>query len=63
MRILFCEHHKKLQRWHWVHFFDYEPISIEAEYKCSTCGKCAYLHLYGEDAEQYSEQHKDTQVK
>jgi len=48
-----CQHDIELTRWHWVHFPNYEPLSIEVEYKCSKCDKLDYLHLYKEKANQW----------
>ena len=42
---LFCRHTYGLTRWHWSHEFqDNEPMHIEAEYKCSKCGKLMYVY-------------------
>lgn len=48
-----CIHDMQLTRWHWVHFLDNEPASIESEYKCIECGKIEYLHLYDKEAKQW----------
>jgi hypothetical protein len=48
-----CNHDMALKRWHWVHFPNYEPLSVEAEYECSICGKIDYIHLYGKEAEEW----------
>ena len=37
-----------------VHFPDYEPLSVEVEYKCKDCGKIDYLHLYGKEADEWA---------
>ena len=51
---LFCAHRNvMLRRWHWVHYPDYEPRSVEIEYKCKDCGELIYEHLYGQDAESW----------
>lgn len=49
-----CTHDMDVTRWHWVHFPNYEPLSVEAEYQCSACGKLDYLHLYGKDADTWA---------
>jgi hypothetical protein len=49
-----CKHDMSIKRWHWVHFPDYEPLSVEAEYECSKCGKIDYLHLYEEEADEWA---------
>jgi hypothetical protein len=49
-----CEHDMRLNRWHWVHFPNYEPLSVEAEYKCTKCGKIDYVHLYGKEGEDWA---------
>lgn len=38
-----------------MHFPDYEPLSVEVEYECEKCGKLAYLHLYGREADEWAE--------
>lgn len=52
---LFCKHDMDLIRWHWVHFPDFEPISVEAEYQCEKCGKFERIHLYDYEAKQWAE--------
>lgn len=53
-RQLFCPHRKAyLNRWHLVHYPNSEPLSVEAEYICQDCGKVTYLHLYGNEKEQW----------
>ena len=52
---LSCKHKLKLQKWHWVHLFPWEPLSVEAEYKCVLCGKMEYKHLYDEAAKDWKE--------
>ena len=54
MHQLVCNHDMELQRWHWVHFPNYEPLSIEAEYKCPKCEKIKYVHLYGTDGQKFA---------
>jgi hypothetical protein len=49
-----CHHDMELIRWHWVHFPEYEPLSVEAEYKCTKCGRIDYLHLYDKKAKDWS---------
>lgn len=49
-----CRHRMDVVRWHWVHFPDYEPLSIEVEYKCKDCGKIDYLYLYGKEADEWA---------
>ena len=40
---LFCRHVWLLNRWHWTHgITGNHPLFIEAEYKCSKCGKLKY---------------------
>jgi len=48
-----CKHDMQLKKWHYVHFPDYQPAHIEAEYICSKCNKVEYLHLYGKDMKQW----------
>jgi formylmethanofuran dehydrogenase subunit E len=48
-----CNHDMTLFRWHWVHFPEYEPLSIEIEYKCQKCGSFDYIHLYGKEADDW----------
>lgn len=50
---LTCKHDMGLNRWHLVHFPEYEPAHVEAEYQCTKCGKLKYLHLYGEEQKQW----------
>lgn len=50
-----CEHDMLLKRWHLVHFPDHEPLSVEAEYICTKCGKTEYLHLYGKDRKEWED--------
>jgi hypothetical protein len=49
-----CNHYMRTTRWHWVHYPNSEPLSIEAEYQCTICGKIDYVHLYGKEAEQWA---------
>ena len=48
-----CKHDMSLNRWHLVHYPNYEPLSVEAEFICSKCGKMDYLHLYDTDKNQW----------
>jgi hypothetical protein len=48
-----CKHYMVLNRWHLVHFPNYEPLSVEAEFKCNKCGKVDYLHLYDKEKEEW----------
>jgi len=42
---LFCRHTYGLVRWHWTHWRNgNEPSRIEAEYRCSKCGKLMYVY-------------------
>lgn len=50
-----CKHDMGVNRWHWVHFPNYEPLSVEVEYKCTVCGRLDYLHLYGQEAKEWSD--------
>ena len=46
-----CDHDMQFIRWHWVHFPNSEPLSVEVEYKCDKCKKIEYLHLHGKVAD------------
>ncbi|MBU5486419.1 hypothetical protein KQI86_19140 [Clostridium sp. MSJ-11] len=54
IRRLKCKHDMEINRWHWVHYPESEPSSVEAEYKCNRCGKLNYIHLYDKEAEEWS---------
>lgn len=43
---LFCGHHYKMNRWHWTHgMAGMESRQIEAELRCTKCGKIKYWHI------------------
>ena len=44
-----------VNRWHWVHFPSYEPLSIEIEYKCPQCSNLDYVHLFDDDAKDWAD--------
>ena len=50
-----CKHYyAELARWHWCHENGMEPARVEAEYKCSSCGKTVYLHLNGRESHEWA---------
>ena len=53
---LFCNHYYvTCLRWHWTHYpNDYDLRSVEIEYQCNNCGKIFYLHLFGNEAYEWS---------
>lgn len=53
LKRLLCEHYYRINKWHWVHYPNHEPLSIEVEYICNNCGKVKYKHLYGKDASKW----------
>lgn len=62
---LFCRHKKsnEVVCWHWTHGeIGNEPIQIEAQLKCTECGKYHFLHI--DDPKKYDEfasKYKDKQ--
>lgn len=55
LKRLRCKHDMELNRWHWVHFPDHEPLSVEIEYVCTKCKKTDYIHLYKKEAREWNE--------
>lgn len=58
---LFCRHLKmEVVRWHWVHIDGY-PFTkvVEAEYRCSQCGRLVTNYYVGSCATRFIEEYKD----